>query len=104
MLPSSRVFAIYGLKRDEVYGEKKNTSLHSFGNLAEKFLVLNFQAQALANAVFAYAANADNLGVLGDAVAMMVHKHVSFDVKAEHYTIVGECLLAALKVSLIDHE
>ncbi len=29
---------------------------------------------------------------------MMVHKHVSFDIKAEHYTIVGECLLAALKV------
>lgn len=60
------------------------------------------QAQALANAVFAYAANADNLGVLGDAVAMMVHKHVSFDVKAEHYGIVGECLLAALKDVLGD--
>ncbi len=39
-----------------------------------------FQAVALANAVFAYASNADNLGVLGDAVALMAHKHVSFDI------------------------
>jgi nitric oxide dioxygenase len=41
----------------------------------------SLQAQALANAVYAYAANIDNLGALGDAVAMMVHKHVSFDVQ-----------------------
>ncbi len=34
----------------------------------------------MANAVFAYASNADNLGVLGDAVALMAHKHVSFDI------------------------
>ncbi len=56
----------------------------------------------MANAVFAYAANVDNLGVLSGAVAKMAHKHVSFDVQPEHYTIVGECLLQALKDVLGD--
>jgi len=27
----------------------------------------------------------------------MAHKHVSFDVQPEHYTIVGECLLQAMR-------
>jgi nitric oxide dioxygenase len=53
---------------------------------------------ALANSVFAYASNADNLGALSDTVALLAHKHVSFDVLPEHYPIVGECLLEALKV------
>lgn len=51
----------------------------------------------MANAVFAYAANVDNLSALEGAIAIMAHKHVSFNVKPEHYAIVGECLLAAMK-------
>ncbi|KAJ1568372.1 hypothetical protein HK405_002634 [Cladochytrium tenue] len=60
------------------------------------------QAKTLANAVFAFAANCDQLGNLGEAVARMVHKHVSLDVRPEHYPIVGNCLLRAIKIVLKD--
>lgn len=56
----------------------------------------------MANAIFAFAANADNLSALDDAVAMMAHKHVSFDIKPDQYAIVGECILEAIKVTLGD--
>ncbi|KAG1687513.1 hypothetical protein DVH05_005127 [Phytophthora capsici] len=60
------------------------------------------QASALANAVIAFAANCDRLGNLGDAVPRMVHKHVSLDIRAKHYPIVGGCLLRAIKTVLKD--
>ncbi|QJD58742.1 NO-inducible flavohemoprotein [Pseudomonas sp. gcc21] len=55
------------------------------------------QPQALANAVVAYAANLDRLEALGDAVSLIVQKHVSLNIQPDHYPIVGECLLAAIK-------
>lgn len=55
------------------------------------------QPQALANAVVAYAANLDRLEALKDSVALIVHKHVSLNIQPEHYPIVGECLLAAVR-------
>ena len=55
------------------------------------------QRQALANAVVAYASNLDRLDQLGDAVSLIVHKHASLNILPEHYPIVGECLLAAIK-------
>lgn len=60
------------------------------------------QPQALANAVVAYAANLDRLEALGDAVSLIVQKHVSLNIQPEHYPIVGECLLAAIKDVLGD--
>ena len=60
------------------------------------------QPQALANAVVAYAANLDRLEALGDAVSLIVQKHVSLNIQPEHYPIVGECLLAAIKEVLGD--
>lgn len=60
------------------------------------------QPQALANAVVAYAANLDRLEALGDAVSLIVNKHVSLNILPEHYPIVGECLLAAIKQVLGD--
>ena len=60
------------------------------------------QPRALANAVVAYATNLDRLEVLGDAVALIVQKHVSLNILPEHYPIVGECLLAAIKQVLGD--
>lgn len=60
------------------------------------------QATALANAVIGFAANCDQLGNLGDAVPRMVHKHVSLDIRAKHYPIVGGCLLRAIKTVLGD--
>jgi len=60
------------------------------------------QPRALANAVVAYASNLDRLEVLGDAVGLIVQKHVSLNILPEHYPIVGECLLAAIKETLGD--
>lgn len=60
------------------------------------------QPAALAHAVYAYAANIDNLGALTTAVSRIAHKHASLGVLPEHYPIVGENLLASLKEVLGD--
>jgi nitric oxide dioxygenase len=54
------------------------------------------QAQTLAQAVYAYAANIDNLGALGAAVGRIANKHASLNIRPEHYPIVGENLLASV--------
>ena len=54
------------------------------------------QQAALANAVYAYAANIDNLGALTAAVQRIAHKHASFNILPEHYPIVGKHLLGAV--------
>ncbi|WP_414450311.1 NO-inducible flavohemoprotein [Burkholderia sp. 22PA0099] len=54
------------------------------------------QPEALAKAVYAYAANIDNLAVLGSAVSRIAQKHVSLAIRPEHYPIVGEHLLASV--------
>lgn len=55
------------------------------------------QQRALAGAICAYAANIDNLEVLGGAVELIAHKHASLQIKPEHYPIVGENLLASIR-------
>jgi nitric oxide dioxygenase len=55
------------------------------------------QQRALAAAICAYAANIDNLGALSSAVELIAQKHVSLQVKPEHYPIVGENLLASIR-------
>lgn len=60
------------------------------------------QPWALACAVHAYAAHVDDLEALADAVERIAHKHVSLYVLPEHYPIVGENLLWAIKEVLGD--
>jgi nitric oxide dioxygenase len=55
------------------------------------------QQKALATAITAYAANIDNLAVLGNAIDTIVNKHVSLQIKPEQYPIVGANLLASIK-------
>ncbi|MEP2989775.1 MAG: NO-inducible flavohemoprotein [Parasphingorhabdus sp.] len=55
------------------------------------------QQRALAGAICAYAANIDNLEVLGGAVELIANKHASLMIKPEHYPVVGENLLASIK-------
>lgn len=55
------------------------------------------QQAALASAICAYAANIDNLGALKEAVELIAQKHASLQIKAEHYPIVGENLLASIR-------
>lgn len=60
------------------------------------------QPKALAMTVLAAAQNIDNLEVLAPAVERIGKIHVDSKVKAEHYPIVGECLLRAIKTVLGD--
>lgn len=55
------------------------------------------QQRALAGAITSYAANIDNLEVLGGAVELIAQKHASLMIKPEHYPIVGENLLASIR-------
>lgn len=60
------------------------------------------QPAALANAVYAAAANIDNLGQILPVVKQIAHKHRSLGITADQYPIVGENLLAAIKDVLGD--
>ncbi|WP_042346904.1 NO-inducible flavohemoprotein [Bacillus massiliigorillae] len=60
------------------------------------------QQAALANTVYAAANYIDQLHVLLPAVKQIAHKHRSLVVKPEHYPIVGENLLKAIKEVLGD--
>ncbi|MET4083099.1 nitric oxide dioxygenase [Pedobacter sp. UYP30] len=54
------------------------------------------QQTALAMAVLAYAENIDNPTVLMPVLDGIGNKHVSLDIRPEHYLIIGEHLLAAI--------
>ncbi|WP_449540249.1 NO-inducible flavohemoprotein [Ferdinandcohnia sp. Marseille-Q9671] len=60
------------------------------------------QQTALANTVYAAAANIDNLGAILPVVKQIGQKHRALGIKPEHYPIVGENLLAAIKDVLGD--
>ncbi|MBS7669766.1 globin domain-containing protein [Croceicoccus gelatinilyticus] len=60
------------------------------------------QPKRLAGAILAYAKNIDKLEVLGPAVQRMVARHVETGVQAEHYPLVAEALLPAIRDVLGD--
>lgn len=60
------------------------------------------QQMSLALAVLAYAENIDDPSVLASAVTRIGHKHISLDVRPEHYAIVGKRLLASISEVLGD--
>ncbi|WP_413366137.1 NO-inducible flavohemoprotein [Lysinibacillus sp. 3P01SB] len=55
------------------------------------------QPNALANTVYAAAVHIDNLEAIVPAVMLIAHKHRSLGILPEHYPIVGEHLLGAIK-------
>lgn len=60
------------------------------------------QHKKLANAVYAYAANIDQLDKLSKGIETIVNVHVKTKVQPEHYPIVGASLLEAIKNVLGD--
>lgn len=60
------------------------------------------QQQALASAVYAYAANISNPAALEPVLSRIAHKHASLGIKPAQYTIVGKHLLGAVKTVLGD--
>ena len=55
------------------------------------------QYQKLANMVYAYAANIDNLGSLQKGIDKVAQIHVDTKILPEHYPWVGEALLEAIR-------
>ncbi|WP_221794502.1 globin domain-containing protein [Aquisediminimonas sediminicola] len=60
------------------------------------------QPKRLAGAILGYAQNIDKLENLSAPVARMVARHVETGVKAEHYPLVAEALLPAIRDVLGD--
>lgn len=55
------------------------------------------QPRALANSVLQYAKHIEDLSALGDLPAQIIQKHVSLNIPAEGYPIVGVTLLKAIR-------
>ncbi|SIS69190.1 NO-inducible flavohemoprotein [Salimicrobium salexigens] len=60
------------------------------------------QPRALANAVYAAASHIDDLSAIAPAAETIAEKHVSLNIRPEHYPIIGEYLLKAIKEVLGD--
>jgi nitric oxide dioxygenase len=76
----------------------EHPALHNLFNMGNQ--ANGAQQQALASAVFAYAANIGNPGALAPVIERIVHKHVSVGIRADHYPIVGRHLLGAIASTL----
>ena len=61
------------------------------------------QKLALFEAIVAYAKNLDNPAVLAHAIERIANKHVSFDIKADDYDIVGHHLIETMRELLSHH-
>lgn len=73
------------------------TNMFNMGNQAN-----GAQQQALASAVFAYAANHSNADALAPVLGRIAHKHASVGLTSAHYPIVGRHLLGAISTTLGD--
>lgn len=95
----------------EVHGVAITTNFYQklFTNHPELLNIFNHtnqsqgrQQAALANMVYQAAKHIDQLEAVLPAVIQVAHKHRSLGIKPEHYPIVGENLLAAIKDVLGD--
>lgn len=73
---------------------EKNPELSNIFNLSNQ--ASGNQQEALANAVYAFAANVDNLGALLGAVERIAQKHISLGITAQQYALVGASLIQAI--------
>ncbi len=58
------------------------------------------QARSLAASILMYATHIDRLDLVGGMVEQISHKHGSLEVRPEHYPVVGQHLLAAIRTVL----
>ena len=58
------------------------------------------QSASLATSILMYAAHIDHIDKIGDMVDYIAHKHSSLEVQPEHYPIVGDYLLRAIRTVL----
>ena len=88
-----KITGLFYTKLFEAHPELKN--IFNMANQA-----MGAQKRALADSVFAYAANIDRLEALGPLVSRIANKHVSLQIAPEHYPIVGKYLLEAMQEHL----
>ncbi len=74
---------------------RENPEVAPFFNPSNQFK--GTQQRALAGAICAFAANVDQLEVLGAAVETIAQKHAALRILPEHYPIVGANLLASIR-------
>ena len=74
-----------------------NPDLQHIFNMANQRSGGGGQSSALADAVFAYANNIDQIEVLVPAVQRIASKHASIGIEPKHYPIVGENLIDAIQ-------
>ncbi|WCK56573.1 NO-inducible flavohemoprotein [Aneurinibacillus sp. Ricciae_BoGa-3] len=95
----------------EVHGEAITTRFYQllFANHPELLNIFNHanqkqgrQQRALAGAVYAAAAYIDNLEAIMPVVVQIANKHRSLGIMPEHYPLVGQNLIAAIKDVLGD--
>lgn len=95
----------------EIHGEKITSRFYEmmFTNHPELLNIFNHanqkqgrQQKALANTVYAAAKYIDQLEAIVPVVKQIAHKHRSLGIKAEHYPIVGNHLIMAIKDVLGD--
>lgn len=92
------VLAEHGETITSVFYEKMFENHPELLNIFNKTNQVKGEQQfALANMVYAAAANIDQLDVLLDDVKLVAHKHRGLHVLPEHYPIVGKYLLIAIK-------
>lgn len=79
---------------------KQHPELKNIFNMAHQ--ITGHQPKALADAVYGAAANIENMSDIMPVLERIGEKHRSLQIKPEHYPIVGENLLAAIKETLGD--
>ena len=97
------VLAEHGVAITSLFYErllKNHSALRNIFNSAHQST--GAQPAALAHAVWAYAENIDNLGALSAAVSRIGNKHASLGVEPNQYPVVGQELLASIKLVLGD--
>jgi nitric oxide dioxygenase len=95
----------YFNQANQAFGENKTRASQVEAFSDQVFSVtpgVGSQAASLAQAIFAYASNIDNLEALTPAVLRIAHKHASLHIRPEHYPIVGRHILGAIKEVLGD--
>ncbi|NCU17809.1 NO-inducible flavohemoprotein [Pallidibacillus pasinlerensis] len=93
----------YGTKITKVFYKKmlgENPELLNYFNHVNQ--KVGSQPTALANSIIAAAENIDNLEAIIGPVKTIAHKHRALSIRPEHYPIVGENLLYAIKEVLGD--
>lgn len=64
------------------------------------FVTASSQPEKLANAILAFVSHIERINEFADSLKSIAQKHVSSEVKAIHYPMVADALIAAMRVEI----